>query len=69
MANPSTQPVQGFKVKDVRIKKDTIELALKADKEDVKAGSFDLGEVLAMLELHSSSDFAVELILVKREKQ
>lgn len=68
MANPKTQPVQGFKVEDFKVKKDKIELKLKADKEDVRAGDFDLGDVLAMLELHSSSDFQVELTLVKREE-
>jgi hypothetical protein len=63
-----TQPVQGFKVKEFKVKKDTLELSLKADKEDVRAGSFDLGDVLAMLELHSTSDYDVELTLVKREE-
>lgn len=66
--NTTTQPVQGFKVKEFKVKKDTLELSLKADKEDVKAGTFDLGDVLAMLELHSTSDFDVELTLVKREE-
>jgi hypothetical protein len=67
-ASTKTQPVQGFKVKEFKVKKDTLELALKADKDDVKAGTFDLGDVLAMLELHSTSDYDVELTLVKREE-
>lgn len=65
--NPKVQPVQGFKVKEFKVKKDSLELSLKADKEDVKAGNFDLGDVLAMLELHSTSDYDVELSLVKKE--
>jgi hypothetical protein len=68
MSNPKTQPVQGFKVKTFTVKKDTISLILNADKEEIRAGDFDLGDILAMLELHSTSDFTVELTLVRRDK-
>jgi len=67
--NPKVQPVQGFKVKDFVSKKDTLELKLIADKEDVRAGTMDLGDVLGMLELHQTSDYTVELALVKRDEE
>jgi len=63
MANKNTQAVQGFKVVTFTVKKDTIELKLSADKDEVRAGSNDLGDVLKMLELHSTSDYNVELTL------
>lgn len=61
------QPVQGFKVGTFTVKKDKVELRLLADKEDISAGEYDLGEVLGMLELHSTSDYEVELSLVTKE--
>lgn len=63
MASKNTQAVQGFKVVTFTVKKDTIELKLAADKDEVRAGSHDLGDVLKMLELHSTSDYNVELTL------
>jgi hypothetical protein len=62
-----TQPVQGFKVDSFLVKKDEIKLVLKANKDEVRAGAFNLGDVLSMLELHSTSDYTVELSLVSEE--
>jgi hypothetical protein len=62
-----TQPVQGFKVDSFLVKKDEIKLVLKASKDEVRAGAFNLGDVLSMLELHSTSDYTVELSLVSEE--
>jgi len=62
-----TQPVQGFKVDSFLVKKDEIKLVLKASKDEIRAGNFNLGDVLGMLELHSTSDFTVELSLVSEE--
>jgi hypothetical protein len=62
-----TQPVQGFKVDSFLVKKDEIKLVLKASKDEIRAGAFDLGDVLGMLELHSTSDYNVELSLVSEE--
>jgi hypothetical protein len=66
-ARIQTQPVQGFKVDSFLVKKDEIKLVLKANKDEVRAGNFNLGEVLGMLELHSTSDYNVELALVAEE--
>lgn len=65
MANRNTQPVQGFKVATFTVKKDTIDLKLTAEKDEVTAGEYDLGDVLKMLELHSTSDYTVELTLAR----
>ena len=62
------QVVEGFKIKDFASKKDTIELKLALDKEDLSAGVYDLGEVLGMLELHQTADYAVEISLLKKDK-
>lgn len=62
-----TQPVQGFKVDSFLVKKDEIKLVLKASKDEICAGNFNLGDVLGMLELHSTADYAVELALVSEE--
>ena len=62
-----TKPVQGFKVDSFLVKKDEIKLVLKASKDEIRAGAFDLGDVLGMLELHSTSDYNVELSLVSEE--
>ena len=62
-----TQPVQGFKVDSFLVKKDEIKLVLKASKDEIRAGAFELGDVLGMLELHSTSDYNVELSLVSEE--
>lgn len=66
MVNSKIQVVQGFKVKDFASKKDVVELKLTLDKEELKAGEYDLGEVLGMLELHQTSDYTVELTLLKK---
>lgn len=63
----TTQLVQGFKVDTFLVKKDEIKLVLKASKDEIRAGNFDLGQVLGMLELHSTSDYNVELSLVTEE--
>lgn len=63
----TTQLVQGFKVDTFLVKKDEIKLVLKASKDEIRAGDFDLGQVLGMLELHSTSDYNVELSLVTEE--
>ncbi len=62
-----TQLVQGFKVDSFLVKKDEIKLVLKASKDEIRAGAFNLGDVLGMLELHSTSDYNVELSLVAEE--
>jgi hypothetical protein len=62
-----TQPVQGFKVDSFLVKKDEVKLVLKASKDEVRAGAFNLGDVLSMLELHSTADYGVELSLVSEE--
>lgn len=62
-----TQLVQGFKVDSFLVKKDEIKLVLKASKDEIRAGNFNLGDVLGMLELHSTSDYNVELSLVSEE--
>ena len=67
MSNDKVQPVEGFKIKDFASKKDTVELKLILDKDDLSAGIFDLGEVLGMLELHQTADYPVEIILLKKE--
>jgi hypothetical protein len=67
MANTNTQPVQGFKVQAFMVKKDEVKLTLVASKDEVRAGTYDLGDVLKLLELHSSSDFPIELTLVTTE--
>lgn len=61
------QLVQGFKVDSFLVKKDEIKLVLKASKDDIRAGAYDLGDVLGMLELHSTSDYNVELSLATAE--
>lgn len=63
-----TQLVQGFKVDSFLVKKDEIKLVLKASKDEIRAGAFNLGDVLGMLELHSTSDYNVELSLVAEEE-
>ena len=62
-----TQLVQGFKVETFLVKKDEIKLVLKASKDEIRAGTLNIGDVLSMLELHSTSDFGVELSLVSEE--
>jgi hypothetical protein len=62
-----TQLVQGFRVGSFLVKKDEVKLVLVASKEDVRAGDYNLGDVLSMLELHSTSDYNVELSLVAEE--
>ncbi len=67
MSNDNIQLVQGFKIKDFASKKDTVELKLILDKDDLSAGIYDLGEVLGMLELHQTSDYEVEISLLKKK--
>lgn len=62
-----TQLVQGFKVDSFLVKKDEVKLVLKCQKDEVRAGAFNLGDVLSMLELHSTADYGVELSLVTEE--
>jgi len=65
--NIHTQLVQGFKVFSFLVKKDEVKLVLTCQKDEVRAGAFNLGDVLSMLELHSTADYGVELSLVTEE--
>lgn len=44
--------VQGFMIDSFTVKGDVISITLKGEKEEIRAGSFDLGDVLKSLELH-----------------
>jgi hypothetical protein len=65
--NIRTQVVQGFKVDSFLVKPDEIKLVLKASKDDVRAGTFNMGDILSWLELHSTADCPIELSLMTEE--
>lgn len=47
--------VQGFYVDTFTVKKDKVKAILKGNKDDVRAGDGDVGDVLKSLELHSTA--------------
>ncbi len=47
--------VQGYFVDTFTVKKDKINVTLKADKDDIRAGDGDVGDVLKSLELHATA--------------
>jgi hypothetical protein len=53
--------VSGFKVSNFTVKQDTIKLILEVSKDDVRAQDGTIADVLAALEVHSSSEFPIEL--------
>jgi hypothetical protein len=59
--------VSGFKVSSFLVKQDKIKLVLEVDKDDVRAQDGTLADVLSALEVHSSSEFPVELTVGRCE--
>jgi len=68
MANKvKTQLVQGFKVSNFLVKCDEVRLVLTADKSDLRAGTYGIGDILSWLELHVTADYNVELSLATED--
>jgi len=65
--------VQGFKAISFSGKKDEVKLILGADKDDIRAGTGDIRDVLESLELHStasdSSTISVSLFTSADDQQ
>lgn len=47
--------VQGFFVESFTVKSDTIKVTLKGNKDDLRAGDGDVGDILKSLELHATA--------------
>lgn len=55
MTDNNNRVVQGFYVKSVMIKKDSIKAKLVCNKDDLRAGDGDVGDVVQSLELHATA--------------
>lgn len=55
MIDTNIRAVQGFYVDTFIVKKDKIKVVLKGNKDDIRAGDGDVGDVLKSLELHSTA--------------
>lgn len=59
----NAQEVRGFLVDSFTVKQDKIVLKLIADKDDIGSGALSLGDVLTALEIHSTSEHDVGLVV------
>jgi len=55
MVDTNIRAVQGFYVDTFTVKKEKIKAVLKGNKDDIRAGDGDVGDVLKSLELHSTA--------------
>jgi hypothetical protein len=55
MAVQTQRVVQGCFVDTFTVKQDTIKVTLKGEKDDIRAGDGDIGDVLKSLELHTTA--------------
>jgi len=61
--------VQGCYVESFTVKKDMIKVTFKAEKDDIRAGDGDVGDVLKSLELHATAgeDATISAALLTNE--
>lgn len=55
MVDTNIRAVQGFYVDTFTVKKEKIKVVLNGNKDDIRAGDGDVGDVLKSLELHSTA--------------
>jgi len=67
MANTNIRVVQGFTVASFMVKQDVVKIVLEANKDDLRVGEGDIGDILSSLELHCTAGEAapVELTLAR----
>jgi len=68
MTSNNVQEVRGFIVDTINVKQDKIKITLIADKDDVGGGTLTMGDILTALEIHSTSEGDVGLVVSPAEQ-